>query len=195
MMLPNTLIRSYLNALDDLLGKNGVNTILNHSGLSDWIENYPPHDLTKAVPFEAFSKIQSSLDDIYGERTGQNLSRRASRTSFLDIGAELINRAGHAASEDISNEGIQDTLDTFVSLFDDGTGAVYWSGEDEKIVIYFVTCPCCIDRKSQTPICHACAGWIEGFLTQLALGDRVQVTEASCLASDDESCSFLIQPG
>jgi predicted hydrocarbon binding protein len=195
MMLPNTLIRSYLNTLEDLLGKNGVNTILNLSGLSGWIENYPPEDSNRAVPFEAFTKIQTSLDEIYGERTGQNLSMSAAQKSFLEVGDDLMGLDLSASSDMGSTMNIKDALNAFVAMFDDGSGSVYWSGDKEDIQIIFKVCPSCLDRESQTPICRACTGWIEGFAACLNIGEKIEVVEEHCLASGDASCSFKIAPG
>jgi predicted hydrocarbon binding protein len=195
MMLPNRLVRSYLIALDDILGTNGVNTILNHSGLSDWIEDYPPQDSIKAVPYESFSRIQISLEDIYGDRMGQNLSRRASRISFKTVGADMLNLDRPESSESEGANDIKDTMHAFIALFDDGSGSVKWSSTADEVTITYTACPNCVNREAQDPVCHACAGWIEGLVELLGIGDNIEIQETTCLATGSDQCSFTIQPG
>ncbi len=194
MMLPNKLIRSYLLALQDLLGKNGVNAVLNVSGLAAWIENFPPEDDTRAITYEDFSRIQASIEDIYGDRAGQNLSRQAAHNSFASVGASQID----SSETDLSGEGksatIKQALNNFVSIFDpDGSGDVGWTGTDEEIAIHFDVCPNCVGRETESPICKACAGWIEGLLDMMAAGDEIKVNNTTCRAVGDSKCTFVIQ--
>ena len=190
-MLPNTLVRSYLLALAELLGKNGLNTTLNISGLSEWIENYPPEDEIKAVGFESFAQLQAVLEDLYGERAGQNLSKKAAKSSFMDVGIRLL-------EVDMGSEGSKDRLklhiQAFLDLFNqEDVNDVTWESSQQDIIINFKRCPNCVSIESSTPTCFASLGWIEAFFESIGTGERLEVTEATCLASGDNSCSFVIR--
>jgi predicted hydrocarbon binding protein len=193
-MLPDKLVRSYLITLEDLLGKHGVNTILNLSGLPEWIDNYPSGDVQRAVSYEDFSRIQASLEDIYGERTGQNLSRRASHASFVDAGANLLALEEMDLSTRDHVEKIKLALNAFTDLFQTmASGDVKWTGTDSEIEIHFQTCPNCVNRDSNEAICQTCVGWIEGLFELIGAGEAIEIVESSCLASGGNSCSFLIR--
>jgi predicted hydrocarbon binding protein len=190
-MLPNSLVRSYLLALAELVGKNGLNTILNVSGLSEWIENYPPEDEITAVRFESFARIQAVLEDLYGERAGQNLSKRAAKKSFRDAGKKLLGvNTGSAEAHDSFKLQIQ----AFVDLFnEEDVKDVTWESSERDIIVNFERCPDCLSIESPTPTCFACVGWIEALFELIGTGEQLEVTETACLAAGDSSCSFVIR--
>jgi predicted hydrocarbon binding protein len=194
-MLPDKLVHSYLIALEDLLGKHGVNTLLNLSGLSGWIDDYPSQENQSTVSYEDFTHIQVSLEDIYGERTGQNLSRRASHASFVDVGASLLEFEETDLSVQEDLEKVKDVLNAFTAIFDRSeSGDVSWSGQDNELAIHFQTCPNCVNRESNGVICQACVGWIEGLFELIGAGESIEIVESSCLAAGGSSCSFIIKP-
>jgi len=49
VVLSNKIARIYLDVLEDIMGKNGLNSVLHKAGLELLIDNYPPSDLKKAV--------------------------------------------------------------------------------------------------------------------------------------------------
>jgi predicted hydrocarbon binding protein len=192
-MLPNKLIRSFLVALEDLLGKNGVNAILNLSALSDWAKAYPPDDEAREVANEDLSRIQKSLEEIYGERMGRNLSRRAARSSFNQVGAELINI--NAADKDsiATKEKIKLAFDAFAELFSSQESRiVQFSLSGDQMFCEFQACPNCVERKADEPICHTCAGWIEGLLDLTISDVEFEISETKCIAAGDSGCVFTI---
>ena len=40
---PNKMGRIILLAMEEILGKNGINAVLNHTELNHWINHYPPN--------------------------------------------------------------------------------------------------------------------------------------------------------
>ena len=68
-----------IKALEDVMGKNGVNAILNLAGLSAYAENYPAESLEKSFDFSDVSSINIALEDMYGPRGGRGLALRAGR--------------------------------------------------------------------------------------------------------------------
>jgi len=45
---PNKFARIFLDAMEEVMGKNGLNAVLNLAGLPNLIGNYPPDNLEKA---------------------------------------------------------------------------------------------------------------------------------------------------
>lgn len=195
-MLPNNMISAYLTALEDLLGENGVKTVLNLSGLHESIEGYPIDGAAETLPHSTLAKLQATIEDIYGERTGLNLSRKAARSASSSIGAELLNTDQPVRSSEGGVESIEEALDTFARLFvtDDHSTPIV-SGTDERVSISLQVCPNCVGRESSTPICQAVAGWIEGLIELIGSSDEVSIYESSCLAVGDENCTFVVQHG
>ena len=79
---PNKMGRIILLAMEEILGRNGIHAILNHTELHRWINNYPPNNLDLSFPFEDLSRIQVGLEEVYGPRAGQGLALRIGQASF-----------------------------------------------------------------------------------------------------------------
>ena len=88
LFYPNKISRIALLALEDVMGKNGVNAILNLASLPHLIGNYPPTDLNREFDFADFSAINGALEEMYGPRGGRGLALRAGRATF-DEGLRL----------------------------------------------------------------------------------------------------------
>ncbi len=89
----NKFARISLLAYEDVMGKNGLNAILNLAGLSNLIDNYPPDNLEREFDFADFTAIHIGLEDMYGPRGGRGLALRAGRATFND-GAQEFRRIG-----------------------------------------------------------------------------------------------------
>jgi hypothetical protein len=75
---PNKMARLALKALEDVMGKNGLNAILNLANLTTLIDNYPPDNLGREFDFADFSSIYGALEEMYGRvRPGAGDARRA----------------------------------------------------------------------------------------------------------------------
>ena len=81
---PNKFARIMLEALEDVMGKNGLNAILNLADMGFMIDNYPEDNLNKEFDFTDFSAINQALEEMYGPRGGRGLALRAGRATFSD---------------------------------------------------------------------------------------------------------------
>jgi hypothetical protein len=81
---PNKFALIMLEALEDVMGKNGLNAILNLASLGDLIENFPSDNLNKEFDFSDISATNLALEEMYGPRGGRGLALRAGRATFDD---------------------------------------------------------------------------------------------------------------
>jgi len=75
---PNKMTRIFLLAMEEIMGKNGLNAVLNMSKLPELIDNYPPDDLGKEFDFAKFTALNAALEEMYGPRGGRG-TRSAGR--------------------------------------------------------------------------------------------------------------------
>ncbi len=68
---PNKMGRMLLLSLEDVMGRNGVNAVLNLAKLRHRINNYPPNNLDLGWSFEEMGALNQALDDMYGPRGGR----------------------------------------------------------------------------------------------------------------------------
>jgi len=79
---PNKLGRMMLLAFEEVIGKSGINAVLNLSSLPHLIDNYPPDDDHKIISFETIGRLQYMLEQAYGPHGGRGLALRTGRVFF-----------------------------------------------------------------------------------------------------------------
>jgi len=93
----NKFARITLQAYEEVMGKNGLNAILNLAGQNNLIDNFPPDNLGREFDFADFTAIHIALEELYGPRGGRGLAlflsndnlRKGAALNAIQI-AELI---------------------------------------------------------------------------------------------------------
>jgi len=57
---PNKIARIFLLAMEEIMGKNGLNAVLNMARQPNLIDNYPPDNLEKEFDFSQFSALNAA---------------------------------------------------------------------------------------------------------------------------------------
>jgi predicted hydrocarbon binding protein len=193
---PNKMGRIVFLAMEDVMGRNGVNAILNLARLQHRIGEYPPNDFAKAFAFDESAQLLQALDEMYGPRGGRGLARRAGHSCFKfgikDFGpmlgiADLTFRILPLSMKlKVGFEVLAQTLNKF-------TDQVVRLGEDEQYFHWIMErCGVCWGRKSEQPCCHLFVGILEEGLYWLSGGKSFYVEEVSCIAAGDLTCTILI---
>jgi predicted hydrocarbon binding protein len=194
---PNKIARIYLEAMEEVLGRNGLVAALRLAGLQDLIDNYPPSNLNKEFDFADYSGVNGVLEDIYGPRGGRGLALRAGRASFArglkDFGA--LAGVGSAAFKVIPlgaklKIGVPAMAKIFTQ-FSDQHSTVKDVGDDFHYHIH--KCPVCWGRTADRAICFAAVGLLQEGLKWISSGHEYRVEEISCVAAGAERCTFRIQ--
>jgi hypothetical protein len=79
---PNRMGRIILESMEEVVGRNGLNAVLNLAGQGGLIGNYPPYDQELEVSFETVSGWMDKLEQAYGPRGGRGLAVRIGRVAF-----------------------------------------------------------------------------------------------------------------
>jgi len=193
----NKIVRISLKAFEEVMGRNGLNAILNLAHLSELIDNPPPDNLEREFDFSDFSAINMALEEMYGPRGGRGLALRAGRAAFAD---SLRNFGALAGVGDLAFKvlplqtklriGIPAMARIFSQISDQHSTA----REDEGVYIYTIhRCPVCWGRSGvDKPVCFIAAGLLQGGLKWLSGGMEFQVHESKCVATGHEVCEFII---
>lgn len=78
----NLIARIYLQSMEQVMGKDGLNAILNMARLPYFIDHYPLGNWEKEFDFADYSALNQVLEDMYGPRGGRGLALRAGRALF-----------------------------------------------------------------------------------------------------------------
>ncbi len=190
------MARIYLDALEEVMGKNGTNAVLNLAGLGNLIGNYPPNNLDREFDFADFGALGQAIDEMYGPRGGRGLALRAGRATFADaiskFGAMI--GIGELAFKVIPlgtkiKVGLRAMAETFTK-FSDQHSEVEEKGDRFIYTIY--QCPVCWGRSNNQPICYGAVGILQEGLRWVSGGKDLRVEEFDCHAKGDEYCRFDI---
>ena len=194
----NKIVLITLKALEDVMGKNGVNAVLNLAHLPELIDNYPPDNLSKEFSFSDFSALNQALEEMYGPRGGRGLALRAGRAAFADA---LRNFGALAGAGDLAFKvlplgaklriGIPAMARIFSQISDQHTTV---SERDNEFVYTIHRCPVCWGRSgADNPVCFIAVGLLKEGLKWVSGGSEFRVNEFRCCAKDDQVCEFIIQ--
>ena len=187
-----------IKALEDVMGKNGLNAILNLAGLNIYIDNYPPDNLEKSFDFADVSSINIALEEMYGPRGGRGLALRAGRSTFADA---LKNFGALAGAGDLAFKvlplqakmriGIPAMAKIFTQVSDQHSTVE----EHENEFVYTIhKCPVCWGRTGvDKPACFIAVGLLQEGLKWVSGGNEFRVNESKCVALGDPVCEFIIQ--
>jgi predicted hydrocarbon binding protein len=193
---PNLMGRIYLEAMEEVMGKNGVNAVLNLAKLRHLIDNYPPQNLNREFDFADFGALGQAIDDMYGSRGGRGLALRAGRAAFADgvskFGAlvgvsELAFKVIPLGTK--LKVGVRAMAETF-SKFSDQHSEV--EEKKDRFIYTIRQCPVCWGRTSDRPICFGAVGILQEGLRWVSGGKDFRVEEFECHARGDEYCRFDI---
>lgn len=194
---PNQLGRMILMGMEEVVGRIGVNAVLNQGNLSHLIDNYPPNTMDREFKFEYLGAIQQAFEKIYGVRGGRGLSIRVGRAcfkhglreygpvlGFTDLAFRLLPldeklRTGAAIFAEIFNRFSDQRV-----VVDEDDECFYWKIE---------RCPVCWGRTSDAPVCHLAVGLLQESLYWVSGGKFYNVEEVECIAMGDAVCCIVVE--
>jgi predicted hydrocarbon binding protein len=187
-----------IKALEDVMGKNGLNAILNLAGLNSLIDNYPADTLEKSFDFADVSSINIALEEMYGPRGGRGLALRAGRATFADA---LKNFGALAGAGDLAfkvlplQAKMRIGIPAMAKIFSQVSDQLSTVEEHENEFVYTIhKCPVCWGRSGvDKPACFIAVGLLQEGLKWVSGGNEFRVNESKCVAVSDNICEFIIQ--
>lgn len=195
---PNKIARITLEALEEVMGPNGLKAILNLAHLSHLIDNLPPDNLEKAFDFADFSALNLALEEMYGPRGGRALALRAGRAAFSE---GLRNFGALAGVGDLAfkvlplQAKLRIGLPAMAKIFSQFSDQVTTVEEQDHVYVYTIhRCPVCWGRHgtSDKPVCFMAVGLLQEGLKWVSGGSEFRVDESKCVAKGDDVCEFVI---
>lgn len=196
LFLPNKIGRILLLSLEEIIGRNGLNAVLNVAGLPQRIHNLPPNTLDRRFAFDDVGRMHQALDRLYGLRAGRGLALRTGRAAF-----------SHALREFGPMIGLTELpfrlLPLHMKLKSGLEGAagilnrhsdqtVHVEDTPEAFLFHLDVCPLCWGRRLDRPGCHLAVGFLQEGLAWMSGGKNFLVEETACIAVGDPACILRI---
>jgi len=194
--LPNKMGRIILLGMQEILGTDGLNAVLNASGLLPWSEGYPPDDMRLEFSFADLSRVQAGLEKMYGPLGGRGLALRSGRAGFKfglrQFGDQLgMNEMSFRLLP--MSEKLPKGAELFAGLFNQFSDQRVRVETCEAHILWHIErCPVCWERQSQEPLCHLAVGLLQEALYWVSSGKNFIVEETACVARGDPACSIAI---
>lgn len=182
--------------MEEVMGRNGLNALLNLTGLQQYIEEFPKNNLEREFDFSDFSNLNQGVFDVYGPRGGRGLSLRGGRATF-DQGLKgfgALAGVGDIAFRILPEKtklkiGVPAMARVFSQVSDQISRVESF---DDHYLYYIDRCPVCWGRKSDHPICFVATGLLQSGLKWVSSGRDYRVQEIECIAAGSSSCVFKI---
>ncbi len=193
---PNLIAKIYLEAIEEIMGPNGIKALLNMAKMSHLIDNYPPGNLSKQFDFADFAHLNEAMEQMYGHRGGRALSLRAGRKAFdqgLRNFGPMVGVADAAFRLLPLKLRMKVGLGAMARAFSTTSDQISYIQEEENRFVYVIErCPVCWGRHADSPICHAALGIIQEGLNWGTGGMQFKTAEIACIARGDPACLFSI---
>ena len=190
--------RIILQAMEEILGRNGANAILHLASLTDYlIEDSAPQAPTRKLSFESIGALQGALENFYGPHGGRGVALRIGRACFqhglrefgpaqglTDLAFRLL------PVQPKFNTGAKLLADIFNQYSDQRVRLEY---KDTFLLWHIERCPLCWGRQTEAPCCQMAVGLLQESLYWMSGGKFYRVEETGCHACGDAACTILIE--
>jgi hypothetical protein len=193
---PNKMGRILLISMEEVMGRNGLNALLNLTNMREWIQELPPDNLEKAFDFAYISNLNRGLEEVYGPRGGRGLALRGGRAIFSrglkQFGA--LAGVGDLAFKVLPlgtklKIGVPAVARIFTQFSDQNSRVV---DQGDHFLYYIDQCSMCWERKTDRAICYIAVGILQEALRWVSGGLEFRIEEIECIAMGAESCVFRI---
>jgi len=196
LFYPEKMGRIILMGMEEVMGCNGVNMIIQLASLESLIPRPHPARTKRIFSFETISLIQGTLEQAYGPRGGRGLALRIGRACFkygLKEYGSMLGLTEMAFRLLPLSTKLHTGAKSFSDLFNKHTDQrVRIEEREDRIYWHIERCPLCWQRKTSEPACHMAVGLLQEALYWLSGGKVFNVEETACIACGDPACTIVI---
>jgi predicted hydrocarbon binding protein len=193
---PQKMGRIILLGMEEVIGKSGVDAILNLAALDELGLHHPSASTERTFSFEAVSQFHQALEQAYGPRGGRGLALRTGRACFkygLKEYGSLLGLTEMAFRLLPLSTKLHTGARSFADLFNKHTDQRVRVEETETHIYWHIErCPLCWERTAEEPVCHLAVGLLQEALYWLSGGKVFSVEETACHARGDAHCTITI---
>lgn len=193
---PNRIARAFFAAMNDVMGPNGLSSLLKIARMETYLNSPPPDDLQRIFDFSEIAALSTALEEMYGSRGGRGMALRIGQSAFArgmkDFG--VMRAVNDPAFRNLNLDkridyGLQG-LAAIMTNFSDQASHV----ENHGNALLFISeiSPFAWGRTAEKPVCHMMSGIILECLRWSSNGYEFYVREVECTATGSDHCTFRI---
>jgi len=180
---------------EEVLGSEGMRAVQALSSSETPSTDADP-DLDKPFPFKEVTRLQESLEQVYGPLGGRGTALRIGRACFqygLREYGSMLGVTGMTFRLLPYSTKIHIGAKSLAELFNQQTDQrVRVEESGEKVFWHIERCPLCWERQATKPVCHLAVGLLQEALYWLSGGKLFNIEESACIARGDPTCTMVI---
>jgi len=193
---PERMGRILALAMEEVIGREGVRAVFDLSAQESDMDEYPAPRPGRQYSFKAVTRLQESLEHLYGPQGGRGTALRIGRACFqygLREYGSLLGVTGMAFRLLPLHTKIRSGAKSLAELFNKHTDQRVRLEEHENRLFWHIErCPLCWERKTGGPVCNLAVGLLQEAMYWLSSGKIFAVEEIACIARGDVACTIAI---
>lgn len=196
-LIESKAYRVILLGVIEIIGNNGLKSILNYSGLTKYADMIPAGDNGKAGPkISEVARLSEGIEEIYGKNGARAILLQVGRMQAkwgVDENPDIASSAKAAMSRMSESDRVKVILNYTADTITKQLNTRTWI-EQEGDVYYYKdeAATHCFNRKSETPVCYTTAGFVCGLVAWAVGNNGWNVEETGCMAMGLPQCTYRI---
>lgn len=191
--LPNLRVRHLMLAIQDVMGRNGLNATLKLAGLQRYISNLPPPNNLPELHASEYAALLQAIETLLGSGARGQLNRigHASFKRLVESDQARWNIRGFVNRFLPARQQLRRSLTALAQYLAAPDGEVGVFSDDERLVFVDTTSDGTQGRKRANEICWLTMGQIQE-CAYWATGSNYDITEVACKAKGEAECRFEV---
>lgn len=194
-MMPNAALYVFFAAIAEVMGDNGLKSVLRMGKLDRYIDNLPPNNTELGVKFSEYGAAQQAIEDFYGPRGARAILVRIGRALFrygLQEQPSVLGLAGLALKALPRGARVKLILQKIVTAANENMNIPSHLEEaDDAYIFVAEDSPSRWRPARSKPGCYVTVGTYQEAL-RWATDKNYKIVETACLAAGDDACRFHI---
>lgn len=194
-MMANATLRFLFMAIVEVMGENGLKSVLRMGKLERYIDNFPPNNTEMGVKHSEYGAAQQAIEDFYGPRGARAMLVRIGRALFrytLQDQPTVLGLAGLALKALPMGARVKLILQKVVAAANDNLNmSAHLEETDDAYVFVAEDSPSRWRPARTKPGCYVTIGTYQETL-RWATGKNFKIEEFTCLTAGDDACRFHI---
>ena len=195
--LCNRLGRVYIDSIEETIGRNGLNALLNLTQNSALIDKPPSDDLGLGFDMAMVSNLNRAMELIYGPRGARGLALRSGRAMYDRIvdAFDLPTGFNEFAFRLLPLQTrLKIGVPALARVLTQQSDQVHRVTDRTSYFDYTVErCAVCWGQEAKTPLCHLTVGLLQEALSAFGRGQEFRVAQTECRATGASACVFRIE--
>jgi hypothetical protein len=183
--------------MEEVIGRNGLNALLNLSESSRYIAQPPADNMELGFDLAVVSNLNRAMEMIYGPRGARGLALRAGRATYDRIadGFDLPIGFNDLAFRLLPVQTrLKIGVPALARIFTHHSDQTHRAADRGTYFDYTIErCAVCWGQEAKAPLCHFTVGLLQEALSVYGRGQEFRVIQTECRATGATTCVFRIE--